>query len=212
MAQQLMRPSGLFGRYVMARLLNRRTADHCCVVREELAVGAKDRVLEIGFGGAGLLTLLCQDASQGFVAGAELSEEMLAAASKRLRSQVASGQVALVRASVESLPYPDAAFDKACTVNTTYFWPDLGRGLAELSRVIRRGGRLVLGFVSPKDIVKAGLDRHGFSYHSPEELGSALVHASFQPRGLRSGSDSRGTFYVITAERAGQQGAEAGEA
>jgi ubiquinone/menaquinone biosynthesis C-methylase UbiE len=201
MARQLMQPSGLFGRYVMGRLLNRSTSHHCSIVREELAVRPEDRVLEVGFGGASLLSLLCQDASRGFVAGAEVSDEMLAAASKRLRSQVASGQLALSRASVQSLPYADAEFDKACSVNTTYFWTDLDRGLAELSRVIRRGGRLVLGFVSPEDIVKAGLDRYGFSYHSPEELNAALVLAGFEPKGLRSGSDSRGTFYVVTAER-----------
>jgi arsenite methyltransferase len=198
-----MRPSGLFGRYVMGRLLNRRTSLHCSVVREELGVGPKDRVLEIGFGGAAMLTLLCQDASEGFVAGVELSDEMLTAANKRLRGPVASGHLKLSRASVESLPYSDAEFDKACSVNTTYFWPDLGRGLAELSRVIRRGGRLVLGFLSPEDIVRAGLDRHGFSRHSPGDLNAALLVAGFTPKGLRSGSDSRGTFFVISAERAG---------
>ncbi len=197
-----MRPSGLFGRHVMAGLLNRRTLRHCGVVREELAVSPKDRVLEVGFGGAALLALLCRDASQGFVAGVEVSDEMLAAANRRLRGSLSSGRLALSRASVESLPYSDAEFDKACSVNTTYFWPDLGRGLAELARVVRPGGRLVLGFVAPEDIVRAGLDRHGFSHHSPEQLNAALMVAGFQPTSLRSGEDSRGSFFVVSAERA----------
>jgi arsenite methyltransferase len=187
----------------MARFLNRTTSRHCSVVREELAVGPKERVLEIGFGGAALLALLCQDASEGFVAGIEVSEEMLAAANSRMRERVASGQLALRCASVESLPYGDAEFDKACSVNTTYFWPDLGRALAELARVVRPGGRLVLGFVAPEDIVRVGLDRHGFSHHSPEELNAALAVAGFRSEALRSGSDSRGTFFVLSAERAG---------
>jgi arsenite methyltransferase len=206
MARQLTRPSGLFGRYVMGPLLNRRTSRHCGVVREALAVGAADRVLEVGFGGAALLGLLCQDASKGSIAGVEVSDEMLAAARRRLRGPLASGRLTLARASVESLPFADAEFDKACSVNTTYFWPDLGRGLAELSRVTRRGGRLVLGFVAPQDLLRAGLDRHGFSPHSPEVLSAALSASGFEPQELRSGSDSRGTFFVLCAERAGRAG------
>jgi len=206
MARQLTRPSGLFGRYVMGPLLNRKTSLHCGVVREALAVGPRETVLDVGFGGAALLEVLCEDAAQGRVASVEVSDEMLEAARKRLRRRLASGQLSLSSASVESLPFPDAHFDKACSVNTTYFWPDLGKGLAELRRVIRSGGRLVLGFVAPEDIVDAGLDRHGFSHHSPEELSGALVAAGFQPQGLRSGVDSRGTFHVLSAERAHDAG------
>ena len=203
MARQLMHPSGVLGRYVMGRFLNRTTSRHCGLVRKELAVGPVERVLEVGFGGASLLAQLCEDASGGFVAGAEVSDEMLAAANKRLRRQIASGRLAVVRGSVDSLPFGKAEFDKACSVNTTYFWPDLGRGLAELARVVRPGGRLVLGYVSPEDIIRAGLDRHGFFYHSPEQLDAALTAAGFRPQALRSGSDSRGTHFVSSAERVG---------
>jgi len=203
MAKQLMHPSGLFGRYVMGRVLNRLTSHHCSLVREELAVGAKDRVLEVGFGGGALLAQLCQEAPEGFVAGVDVSDEMLAAVKRRLRSRIASGQLAVRHASVESLPFGDAEFDKACTVNTTYFWQDLAAGLSELRRVLRRDGRLVLGFVSADDMVRDGLDRHGFACHSPEQLTAAVAAASFRVRRLRSGSDSRGTFHVLAAERAG---------
>jgi hypothetical protein len=123
------------------------------MVLEDLAVEPKSRVLEVGFGGSALLENLCRKASGGFVAGLEVSEEMLA------------------------------------------------RGLAEFHRVIRPGGRLVPGFMSADDISRAGLDRHGFSRHSPEELKSALVVAHFRPGSLRSGTDTRGTFYSLAAQR-----------
>ncbi len=201
LARQLARPSGLLGRYVMGRFLNRTTADHNAMVLEDLAVEPKSRVLEVGFGGAALLENLCQKASRGFVAGLEVSEDMLAAARARLRRQIESGRLDVRQGSVDSLPYPDGDFDNGCSVNTTYFWPDLARGLAEFHRVIRPGGRLVLGFMSAEDISRAGLDRHGFSRHSPEELKSALVATHFRPGSLRSGTDARGTFYSLVAER-----------
>jgi arsenite methyltransferase len=203
MARQLGRPSGWFGRYVMGRLLNRKTALHNELVRLELAVAPGDRVLEVGFGGAALLERLGNEATSGLVAGVEVSDEMLALATKRLRNAITAGRVVLKRGSIEALPFGDAEFDKACSVNTTYFWPDLAGGLAELRRVIRPGGRLVLGFVSAADMVRDGLDRHGFACHSTEQLQAAIVAASFSQRNLRSGSDSRGTFHVLAAERAG---------
>jgi SAM-dependent methyltransferase len=127
---------------------------------------------------------------------------MLALATTRLRKPIAAGRVVLQRGTVEALPFGDARFDKDCSVNTTYFWRDLATGLSEFKRVLRPAGHLVLGFVSADDMVRDGLDRHGFACHSTEELQAAVAAASFDVRQLRSGSDSRGTFYVLTAERA----------
>jgi arsenite methyltransferase len=139
-ARQLGRPSGWFGRYVMGRFLNRKTAAHNEVVRQELAVAPGDRVLEVGFGGAALLERLSAEVSHGCVVGVEISDEMLALGRKRLRKPLAAGRVVLRQGSVETLPCGDGEFDKACTVNTTYFWPDLAAGLSELRRVLRPGG------------------------------------------------------------------------
>ena len=201
LAAQLARPTGSFGRYVMSPFLNRMNAAHHNMVLEDLAIAPTSQVLEIGFGGAALLERLCRAASAGRVAGLEISEEMVQMARGRLRHWVDADVLELSVGSVESLPYPDQTFDRACTVHTTYFWPDLGKGLAELQRVMRPGGRLVLGFLSASDIARAGLDRHGFSLHSLEELKEALAAARFKPGLPRSRSDLRGTLYSLVAER-----------
>lgn len=201
LAAQLARPTGSFGRYVMSPFLNRMNAAHHNMVLEDLAIAPTSQVLEIGFGGAALLERLCRAASAGRVAGLEISEEMVQMARGRLRRWVDADFLQLSVGSVESLPYPDQTFDRACTVHTTYFWPDLGKGLAELQRVMRPGGRLVLGFLSASDIARAGLDRHGFSLHSLEELKEALAAARFKPDSPRSRSDLRGTLYSLVAER-----------
>jgi arsenite methyltransferase len=201
LARQLARPSGLFGRYMMGRFLNRKTADHNALVLEDLAVQPNSRVLEVGFGGGALLEHICERASSGLVSGLEVSEEMLALARARLRPLIGSGRLEVRLGTVESLPYRDGEFALGCSVNTTYFWPDLARGLAEFHRVTRPGGRLVLGFVAAEDLTRAGLDRHGFLGHSADELMAALLAAGFQPGSLRSGTDTRGTFCSLTAER-----------
>jgi len=119
LARQWARPSGLFGRFVMGRFLNRTTADHNAMVLEDLAVESTSRVLEVGFGGAALLERICQKASGGFVAGLDVSEEMLEMAGARLRGQIESGRLEVRQGSVEAMPYRDEEFDRGCSVNTT---------------------------------------------------------------------------------------------
>jgi arsenite methyltransferase len=204
LARQLARPSGLFGRFVMAPFLNRKTADHNAMVFEDLQIAPESRVLEVGFGGGALLDRMCTAASSGFVAGVDLSDQMLARARKTLRRFVDAGRLQLEHANVERIPFGAATFDRACTVNTTYFWPDLEAGLAELHRVLRPGGRLVIGFADPDDIRRDGLDKQGFSTHTPDQLRAALVAAGFSPGPLRSGRDTRGVIHSLVAERDAQ--------
>jgi hypothetical protein len=49
LARQLALPSGLFGRLVMARFLNRLNSHHNDMVLKDLALESSSRVLEVGF-------------------------------------------------------------------------------------------------------------------------------------------------------------------
>lgn len=54
------------------------------------------------------------------------------------------------RASIEHLPFPDGCFDVALAVTVLEFVPDPAAAFAELARVTRRGGRIVVGALNPR--------------------------------------------------------------
>ena len=199
--RQLARPRGHIGRHLTWRFLNRINASQYALVLEQLSPDPSDRVLEVGFGGAALLRMILDEIPDGSAAGLELSKEMVELADSRLGRYVEAGRLELIRGSVDSMPFPGASFDKAATLNTVYFWPDLAAGLRELARVVRPGGRLVLGFASSDDMRARGLQRSGFQLYSREELSVAVAEAGFRPGTLASGSTRRGAYFVLSAER-----------
>lgn len=63
--------------------------------------------------------------------------------SKAMVDATAARGVEAVVGDVQALPFPDGSFDCALAAWMLYHVPDLERGLAELRRVVRPGGRLV---------------------------------------------------------------------
>jgi SAM-dependent methyltransferase len=203
-ARQFAHPSGLVGRFVMGPLLNLESATLNRLVLDSLAIEPDDQVLEVGFGGAALLQEIAKRVQTGCVCGVDRSEAMVAAATARFRHRPESGRVELRQGMIEALPYPAARFTKACSVNTVYFWPSLFSGLTELARVLRPGGRLVLGFASDERMRRAGFHEHGFALYSPEQLSTALREHGFLPGALTSGR--RGLVFALAAQLSVQRG------
>jgi SAM-dependent methyltransferase len=92
------------------------------------------RVLEVG-GGEGELAERIGDELGAEVIGIDQSERMV----EIQRSKGIDARVGDVR----ELPFADGEFDVAVAAWMLYHVPDLDRGLAELARVLKPGGRLV---------------------------------------------------------------------
>lgn len=163
---------------------------------EALAVEPGERVLEVGFGGGELLSGLLAAGAE--VVGVDRSDAMVARARLRFGRELRAGRVTLHRASVERLPLAQAAVDKACSVNALYFWPDLLAAVAELARVLRPGGALLLCFQTPEAVRAWSGHRHGFLAYAPEEVAAAMVGAGLSLAGETRGSDARvGEFLCL---------------
>jgi len=85
------------------------------------------------------------------VIGVDLSRSMLGLAKGKVSGdRVARGQVGLVNAPAEALPFPDASFDGAMIAFGIRNVPDFRAGLREIRRVLRPGARgVILEFSTP---------------------------------------------------------------
>lgn len=143
-------------------------------VLDLLEVNASDSVLEIGSGPGVGLQLAAARARQGRVAGVDPSETMLEMAQRRNLDLIEAGMIELHLCSVERLPFDDATFDKAMTMNSVHLWPDPITGLREVKRTLRRGGRIAVAITR-------------FSYASPAKFESHLLSAGFTDVSMHTG-------------------------
>lgn len=152
--------------------LNRRAV-------EALELTPSDRVLEVGYGpGVGIAALLAR-VTAGSVAGIDPSDEMLRQAVTRNRAAFDRGQLDLRLGYAADLPWDDATFDAALSLNSVLFWQPLEPGLREVFRVLRPGGRFLVGF---HELAARGQSAPGQgSLDSVEQrLGALLSAAGFQ--------------------------------
>jgi demethylmenaquinone methyltransferase/2-methoxy-6-polyprenyl-1,4-benzoquinol methylase len=106
-------------------------------------VGPGGRVLDVATGTGDLAVELRRRVGpEGQVVGTDFSEEMLA----RARQKAAAGglDIAFEWGNALELPYASDRFDAATVGFGARNFSDLDRGLAEMTRVVRPGGRVVV--------------------------------------------------------------------
>lgn len=118
-----------------------------CGVGNPFALGPireGETVLDIGCGG-GVDTFFAAVTvgPRGKAVGIDMTPEMLDRARKNLR-QTSLKNVTFQEATAEHLPFPGNSFDVVISNGVFNLVPDKGRGLAEVFRVLKPGGRLMI--------------------------------------------------------------------
>lgn len=123
-------------RVAVSRLPPQRGGRHL-----DLATGTADVALEI----------FRQKGRGAYVAGADISGEMMRIGREKAVRAGLSGRLGFVLAPGESLPFADGAFDSATVAFGIRNVADRERSLREMCRVVRQGGRIVvLEFSRPR--------------------------------------------------------------
>jgi ubiquinone/menaquinone biosynthesis C-methylase UbiE len=187
-----------------------------------------ESVLDIGTG-PGLLAveMAAVVGPTGRVSGADPSDDMLALARGR-EVPVGSAPIQYDRGSAERLPYPDASFDVAVSTQVLEYVVDLPAALAQLYRVLRPGGRVLVvdtdwdsivwhsGDTARMERVLLAWEQHLADPRLPRTLTGALRRAGLKsstPRVLpllNAGFDpatfSAGLMQIISAFVTGRDG------
>jgi len=199
LSNQLVRPAGWAGKYLIGRLWNR----HNRVLNEStfahLQTLTNDRILEVGFGGGWLLKKILSAVSTGAVAGVDASSIMVGQARKKFRKHINRGVLHLHHSTAEHLPFSAGYFDKACSVNSIFYWTDLTAGLTEIYRVLRINGFFVLTFTSKADLDKRGFTNPGIHPYANEEVLAAIRQAGFRYITIEEAKDAHRTFAMVKA-------------
>ncbi|MGH3827323.1 MAG: methyltransferase domain-containing protein [Pseudonocardiaceae bacterium] len=133
------------------------------LVHATLAALPGETILDVGCGpGFFAAELLGQVGSAGSVIGVDRSPRMLAAAALRCAGHP---NITLHEADATSLPLEPASCDRALSVQVMEYVPDVGAALAELSRALRPGGRVLIW----------DIDWNTVSWHSDDPAGMTRV-------------------------------------
>jgi SAM-dependent methyltransferase len=176
-ARQSRLPHGWLGE-IIARVMGLETRAVNRRAVERLAPRPGETVLELGCGhGRTLKKILDQNVL--LAAGVDPSDVMFRLAGRRLRREIRERRCELHLGEARHLPFGDRRFDAACAVHVVYFWTDPLAEFAEIRRVLRPSGRLLLGFRPRSKATLLELPNCAYTLRSVDEIATRLLQAGF---------------------------------
>jgi ubiquinone/menaquinone biosynthesis C-methylase UbiE len=112
-------------------------------IAQDLSLQGNAQILDVGTGPGHLALRVAELHPSSTVTGVDFSPMQVRAAG-RLQRRRRIGNCRFTRADAMKLPFEDARFDAVLSVGSIKHWPDAGRGVREMGRVLRPGGRMIL--------------------------------------------------------------------
>jgi SAM-dependent methyltransferase len=109
----------------------------------------------------------------------DVSEEMVRLAGRRNSELVRTGALRLHRGDGVALPVDDNSQDGVLSVHNLYFWPKPEETIAEIARVLRPGGRILLVFRGREHPLPKRLDPAVYEDVTTEQCRGWLADAGF---------------------------------
>ena len=98
------------------------------------------QVLDVGCGNGYILSLLAR--AQAITTGIDITPKAIQISQERFKAAGLDGR--FLEANAEALPFPDSTFDCVFSLGVLHHTPDTEKAVAEIFRVLRPGGRLIM--------------------------------------------------------------------
>ncbi len=157
-----------------------------------LALLPGEHVLDLGVGPGFLAAEMAAEVgANGRVCGIDVSDDMLAIAAARETGRDAA-TLELTHGNAEEIPYDGGSFDVVVATQVLEYVPDIPRALAEIHRVLRPSGRVLIldtdwdslvwhaPDLEQMDRVLLAWQEHLAHPHLPRTLARWLVRAGFE--------------------------------
>src|ERR1700754_4651242 len=107
---------------------------------DTLEVRPADRLLEVGCGHGGAVSLVCERLTTGTITAIDRSPKMIEMATRRNREHVDAGRATLRAVALEEADLGDRRFDKIFAFNVAPFWLQPEAALQTVGKHLARDG------------------------------------------------------------------------
>ncbi|MFO7569974.1 MAG: class I SAM-dependent methyltransferase [Smithellaceae bacterium] len=132
---------------MMGSIYNKRIYDAICELYDDIVCNLKidgfARILDAGAGRGYVSLMLSAQYPQSMITGIDFSSMQVRMA-ENFRKENNIPNCAFTTGNVMNLPFQAGLFDAVVSVGSIKHWPDGLRGLQEIHRVLKPGGRLVI--------------------------------------------------------------------
>jgi SAM-dependent methyltransferase len=154
------------------------------IISQAMRLTGSEVILDLACGTGIYARRIAREASRGVVIELDLSQPMLGYA-KRLVQRSGLANVILIQGDALALPFLSRHFEVVNCGGALHLFGDLARALAEVSRVLKEGGRFTFatfrnrGTRFSERIVRLRRDLSGMNAFRPDELAKELRTVGF---------------------------------
>jgi ubiquinone/menaquinone biosynthesis C-methylase UbiE len=137
-------------------------------------------VLDVGTGYGFLPIEIAERRPRAQIVGIDIQSQLISDGINYALKKGVQERVSLIRAEAESLPFADGTFDVVLSTMSLHLWRDQRRGISEIQRVLKTGGRvqiLVGGYYLSRGLARI---TDGFTKRSVSKLAGLLAVAAFE--------------------------------